>query len=231
MPEPEQQPKARPARDPQALTSEYHKARKQLMLWAGILFIWELVGIDLEKAKEAGGNAGAILTAIKSPQAIPWVLVVLVAYFVFKLGIEWSQCEVRRRETLASRVDVGSAWVVAFLACALYAYQAVSRIQVADAVQTSNKFSSIMAGMLIGMSLIMTLFLRFRERRFKPSKWMYAYSLGIGALGLIGLFVFARRGISMKYLIGAIVVAIVVTSLLLFLHQQRAGNDLRPKDA
>lgn len=80
------------AREPQALSSEYHKARKQLMLWAGILFIWELVGIDLEKAKEAGGNAGAIITAIKSPQAIPWVLLVLVAYFLFKVWIEWNQC-------------------------------------------------------------------------------------------------------------------------------------------
>jgi len=53
------------------------------MLWSGILFIWELVGIDLEKAKEAGGNAGAIIGAIKSPQAVPWALLILVAYFLF----------------------------------------------------------------------------------------------------------------------------------------------------
>lgn len=75
----------KPPRDPQALSIEYHKARKQLMLWAGILFIWELVGIDLEKAKESGGNAGAIISAIKSPQAVPWVLLILVVYFAFKL--------------------------------------------------------------------------------------------------------------------------------------------------
>jgi len=43
--------------------------------------MWELVGIDLEKAKEAGGNAGAIVSAIKSPQAVPWALMILVAYF------------------------------------------------------------------------------------------------------------------------------------------------------
>ena len=47
------------------MSSEYHKARKQLMLWAGILFIWELIGIDLEKAKDAGGNFGAIIGATK----------------------------------------------------------------------------------------------------------------------------------------------------------------------
>jgi hypothetical protein len=50
------QPKPdRPKPEPKALTPEYHKARKQLMLWAGILFVLELVGIDFEKAKEAGG--------------------------------------------------------------------------------------------------------------------------------------------------------------------------------
>ena len=69
---PDQEVKAeRPKPEPKALTPEYHKARKQLMLWAGILFIWELVGIDLERAKEAGGNAGSVIAALKSPQAIP----------------------------------------------------------------------------------------------------------------------------------------------------------------
>lgn len=141
----------RPPREPQALSTEYHKARKQLMLWAGILFIWELVGIDLEKAKETGGNAGAIITAIKSPQAIPWVLLVLVAYFLFKVWIEWNQCHLARRQTLASRLDFGSAWVVAFMAGILYVYQAISRIQVADVVQQSSRLPSVSVGFVAGM--------------------------------------------------------------------------------
>src|SRR6185295_11453046 len=106
---PEEKPPQKPVREPQALSSEYHKARKQLMLWAGILFIWELVGVDLEKAKEVGGNAGAIITAIKSPQAIPWVLLILVAYFLFKTTVEWYQCNKSRRTVRASRIDFGSA--------------------------------------------------------------------------------------------------------------------------
>jgi hypothetical protein len=59
------------AHEPVALSSEYHKARKQLVLWAGILIAWELVGFDLEKARESGGNTGALIAAIKHPQAIP----------------------------------------------------------------------------------------------------------------------------------------------------------------
>src|SRR5258706_15082588 len=90
---------AKPAstREPRALSTEYHKARKQLMLWSAILFIWELVGIDLEKAREVGGNFGAIISAIKSPQAIPWALVIRVGYFVFKLRIEWRQAAGNRK--------------------------------------------------------------------------------------------------------------------------------------
>lgn len=86
MPDSEPSP-VKPKRDPAALSGEYHKARKQLMLWSAILFIWELVGIDLDKAKDAEGNVGALIKSIKSPQAIPWALLIMVGYFVFKLRI------------------------------------------------------------------------------------------------------------------------------------------------
>jgi len=105
------------------------------MLWASLLFVWELVGIDLEKAKEAGGNAGAIITAIKSPQAIPWVLLILVIYFVFKTTVEWYQNNAVRRSLRASRVDFISGWIVALIAVGLYIAQTLSRAQLADVVQ------------------------------------------------------------------------------------------------
>lgn len=150
---PEDTRSQKPAREPQALSTEYHKARKQLMLWAGILFIWELVGIDLDRAKEAG-NAGAIISAIKSPQAIPWVLVVLVGYFLFKTWIEWDQCNSLRRQRRASRFDYGSAWVVALLAALLYGYQSVKGIQVADTLQNSVKVRSVLVGLVTGVMLV-----------------------------------------------------------------------------
>lgn len=120
------------AREPQALTSEYHKARKQLILWAGILFIWELVGIDLEKAKEVGGSAGAILAAIKSPQAAPWALLILVGYFLFRFTVEWFQSNISRRQMRVARIDFYSSWVISLLAFALYIFQTVRRVQFAN---------------------------------------------------------------------------------------------------
>jgi hypothetical protein len=173
MSESEQKPAPRPPRDPVALSTEYHKARKQLMLWAGILFIWELVGIDLEKAKETEGNVGALVKSIKSPQAVPWVLLVLVGYFLFKLWIEWSQCESNRRKIWAARVDFGSAWIVTALAYILYTYQAISRIQFADVLQSSNKWQSFTfafpLGVICTMSLI--LFRRLRQYSEPVTKW------------------------------------------------------------
>src|SRR5215468_1594260 len=99
----------RPPREPQALSNEYHRTRKQLMMWSAILFIWELVGVDLEKMKDAGGNFGALIGALKSPQAVPWALVILVGYFLFKVTIEWLQCAASRRALRVSQIDFVSA--------------------------------------------------------------------------------------------------------------------------
>jgi len=112
--------------DPTPLSPEYHKAHKQLMLWAAILFIWELVGIDLDRAKEAGGNVGAIVSAIKSPQAVPWVLMILVAYFLFKTTVEWYQCSSARRSLRVAKIDFAAAWIVPLTAYALSSYQRIS---------------------------------------------------------------------------------------------------------
>lgn len=119
-------------REPKPLSSEYHKARKQLMLWSGLLFVWEFVGIDLIKAESGEGNVSTIVRAIKSPQAVPWVLLMLVVYFLFKCSVEWAQCYSDRRKVRFARVDFAFAWFFSGLAIALYIWQAISRVQLAD---------------------------------------------------------------------------------------------------
>jgi hypothetical protein len=150
-------PESKPEREPRALTAEYHKARKQLMLWAGILFVWELIGIDLEKAKDVGGSAGAIIAAVKSPQAVPWVLLILVGYFLFKVSVEWYQCSAPRRRLRVSRIDVASAWIVSLAAYALYLYQAVKKVQFADVVQESRLGIMLLIGGGFGAGFKITL--------------------------------------------------------------------------
>jgi hypothetical protein len=151
MPEPE--PKPLPTREPVALSTEYHKARKQLMLWAGILFIWELVGIDLEKAKEAGGNIGAIVSAIKSPRAVPWTLMILVGYFLFRFTVEWNQSNASRRLMRWAKIDFTAAWIVSLGAFALYIGQSISQVQLAD-VLTRSIPMSFAAGAAAGIGIV-----------------------------------------------------------------------------
>ena len=185
----------KPSREPQALSSEYHKARKQLMLWAGILFIWELVGIDLEKAREAGGNAGAIIGAIKSPQAVPWVLLVLVLYFVFKMRVEWGQCNKARRDVLESRMDYLSAFVVAGIAGVLYFGQTLSHVQFANAVQDSSKFNSFFVGAFVAIGVVCSGY--FLWERFaihtKKRNDLLLIAFGYSILPLIAIFAVLRR--------------------------------------
>lgn len=161
----------KPKPEPRALSTEYHKARKQLMLWAGILLIWELVGVDLEKAKDAEGNVGALVKSIKSPQAIPWVLLILVAYLLFKVTVEWYQCSADRRSLRVSRIDFFSAWIVSLVAYVLYVGQAISRVQFADLLQSSNKWQCLFTGSISGASSAGLAFSLWRQKeRSGPSQ-------------------------------------------------------------
>lgn len=199
-------------REPPALAPEYHKARKQAMLWAGILFVWELIGIDLEKAKDAGGNLGAFIASIRSRQAIPWVFIVLAAYFLFKTWIEWNQCELRRRTALASRIDYRSAWVVTFLAVILSVYQSISRTQVADVVQGSHKLKSFVLGLAISLVAARLLF------RIKVSRVQWWKRIVLAALlaipTIIAIVFFYQGEVSFRYFIPGLSLPIVAVFVL-----------------
>jgi hypothetical protein len=178
----------KPKRDPSALSGEYHKARKQLMLWAGILLIWELVGVDLEKAKEADGNFSALVKAIKSPQAVPWVLLILVAYFLFKVTVEWYQCNEARRNMKVARIDFASAWVVSLLACILYFAQAVSRVQFADVLQSSNNWQSLFVGISFGFIFAAAALIALEKRKKE-----------FGKVGIISLVLLSLLGVPVLF--------------------------------
>jgi hypothetical protein len=185
MPDDKRQP------DPRPLSTEYHKAHKQLMLWSAILFIWELVGIDLEKAKEAGGSAGAIVVAIKSPQAIPWALTILVAYFLFKTTVEWFQCGEARRKLRVAQIDFTTAWVVPITAFALYAYQVSKNVQVADVIQSREKSFLFGFGFVVGVfvGLIGSVRAQVFYKELKAGHGQWKRSLGRSVLQLFLLVI------------------------------------------
>lgn len=135
--------------EPAHLTSEYHKARRQLLLWSGVLFAWELIGIDLTKVVDDGSNIGTIIKSITTPQAIPWVILILIAYFGFRMSIEWYHCDPDRRHMLVSKVDVRVSTGIAVLSYALYFYQLFAETQLAQqAISDDPTFELVIAAVI-----------------------------------------------------------------------------------
>ena len=188
------------------------------MLWSAILFIWELVGIDLQKAKEAGGNAGAIIGALKSPQAVPWALLILVGYFLFRTMVEWYQCNVGRRRLKISRIDYASVWLVASIAIGLYILQAVSHLQLANAIQDNDKLGSAGEGILVGLGFTLATFSfwswRKQKRPLKDLNPIFYISFIIGLAGPLEVVTkYSSSGLGLHWpsaLLGIIISATIV---------------------
>lgn len=217
----EPQARVKTKRDPASLSSEYHKAHKQLMLWSAILFIWELIGVDLSKAKDAGGNVGAVVTILKSPQAVPWALLILVGYFLFKCSVEWAQCHLDRRKVLFAKIDYTAALIVAGAAIALFIGQTISRVQLANAVEQSGRLKSTLAGMILGLPigwLVFGVLLYRRGERIRPFLlWGFTIFLeGITAWALIG-----SERFQLAFLVPGMLVGVAVLTVpILFLHKR-----------
>jgi len=110
-----------------ALDESYGHARKAYGLVSALLIAWELIGVELEPSPIEN-----VKVTLKSPQAAPYVLIALIIYFGFRMTIEWYQNDSRRRMRPASRIDFAVAHLIAITALALYAFQTLSKIQIAN---------------------------------------------------------------------------------------------------
>ena len=123
------------------LTDAWQKARKNYTLIAGVLIAWELVGLELTRDPIDNINV-----SLQAPQAAPFVFLALLAYFAFRASVEWFQCDLRRRQMLASRLDWFGGHALAILAGAIYVTQRLSEIQI-GALLTSVHASRFLFGL------------------------------------------------------------------------------------
>ena len=185
--------------EPPPLTQEFHKARKQLMLWSGILFAWELIGIDLLAIKEAKTDYSVVFKALKSPQAVPYVLVALVCYFSYRLYIEWYQAHPDRRAKKISRIDITVSYSLATISLLLYGIQSIANIQIANYVSEFQFYHFFICGIII-ILLIKTSYI-FRTKR--PLWRIVIYSTLISVF-IIVMIVSGIRILSVMLLTGFI---------------------------
>lgn len=112
---------------PPPLNDAYHKARRNYGLFSGLLIAWELIGVELDKVPFNNLNI-----VLKSPHAVPYVLIVLVLYFAFRISVEWHQSDPQRRKMKASILDFFIAHGIAIAAVGLYYIQRELDLQVAN---------------------------------------------------------------------------------------------------
>ncbi len=112
------------------LGQHYYKSRNSLLLFSGLLLAWELIGINLEEATTSG-----LKVKIQNTEAIPYVILLLVIYFVFRLIVEWMQSNIIRRKLLQSRIDFVVSLIIPFLSISIYIVQKVFGISVFERYQ------------------------------------------------------------------------------------------------
>jgi hypothetical protein len=122
-------PAVRLTEQPPALTEAYHKARRSYVLFSALLIAWELIGFEVSEVPLEN-----VKIAVKSPQAIPAVLIALIVYFALRILQEWSQCDVRRRKDKWALSDFAGANTIAAVAILIYSIQRVLEVQLADLI-------------------------------------------------------------------------------------------------
>jgi hypothetical protein len=111
-----------------ALTTSYEKAHKSYVLAAALLGSWQLIGVTIETKEKWG-------ITLKSPSAVPFILVSLVLYFGYKVKIDWMQCDERRQKHIAAKVDYRVAHGLGVTSLLITFGQYLYRVQFFDIVR------------------------------------------------------------------------------------------------
>lgn len=170
--------------DPPPVTAAYRAAQRQFSLFSGLLLAWELIGVEFGTKP-----LDNLDIRIKSPDAAPYVLLVLIIYAGFRMQVEWSQCDARRRQVPWARADFFAAWVIAILAMALYAIQTILQRQVLSFIVVRLGVPMFIYGAATGV-LGRLVHLRHKRRRSgRTSRTQYILFVIVFVLpGVIVLF-------------------------------------------
>jgi hypothetical protein len=223
-----------PKSDIPPLNDQYHRARKNLALFSGLLFAWEFIGIELSNDPIA-----TFRLSIKTPLAAPYVLLVLIVYFLTRTVIEWYQSDAERRTMRVSRLDFSLSITIAALAIFTFLFQAIAKMQLFTylAQRSAPSILASLSGLLFSIILLKRKDIIMLVKYF--CKWGYrldigysdaAFILAVYFLILLTAFVLTLLSILgsgiLSYLTNAILGVVTVTIIISFyklshLHRNR----------
>lgn len=158
------------------LPGTYHKARARLVLFSAVLLFWDVVGIQLSAIPGTG------LEPTKNPEAIPWLVALVVLYFGGRLWVEWLQCDPERRSVRACRIDHFASYGIAVFALGVFVFQQVTTLRVAELLSEATWVGTLVGIGLGAMSLQLL---------------VYSDVLGLWVFSLL-LFVFGGVGYALR---------------------------------
>jgi len=105
----------------------YRRVRGLYTFTSGLLAAWEMMGVELSHAPAPGAGI-----RLKSPEAVPSVLLVFLVYLAFRMTLEWLECEPEYRRRWPPRADFIAAHALAGGAALLCTAQRALRLQIAS---------------------------------------------------------------------------------------------------
>ncbi|MCG8345633.1 MAG: hypothetical protein MI685_10830 [Chlorobiales bacterium] len=157
------------------LSEPYYKSHRAYAGVSALLLAWELIGITVTGKPLENYNI-----SLKSPDAFPLVLVVLVLYFMFKITIEWHHCDDYRRESLPAKIDFYFSHVIGFLSILLYGVQQAIEFQVFDLITVDIQMDVLL---MIVAIISFGFFVRFVRAKTRKNIFFYEkFNNGIIAL-------------------------------------------------
>lgn len=214
-PAPSQPTPARKKKAPPALSNAYQKAHKTYVLSAALLASWQLIGIELNTKEKWG-------VELKSPHAVPLVLLAMIVYFGYRLTVEWMQCDEERRSHRAANLDFVVAHTIAGFALLLSLFQYLLRIRIADIISRASPRLAIFAISSFFVPFALYLLRDILKGSYGPDeKWRQTGAL-IYSILLLGVWVtllvwvFLKDEWPLVLLVGTVSMIIGLVVLILF---------------
>lgn len=120
-------------------TENYYKARKSYLLVSGVLGVWELIGVTLQKVPIEDLELEVV---VRSPEAVPYALMFVLIYLAYRFSVEWRYCEHANRARVLSKVDFALAHTLAAGAVILFSYQKWSGVLVGNVLVEADPLAS-----------------------------------------------------------------------------------------
>lgn len=187
-----------------ALTNHYHRSRKVLVLFSGMLMGWEFLGIDIGSHVELPVSRTSV--TIRHPHVVPSVILLLVLYFFIRLIIEWMQCEEEDRAKPVCKVDFILSCSLALVGVAVALIQGFSGVEIGSHINTRIIITFVL-GIFYGLGLrqLSLSIVWGTTWRIRTKRWLTPIATGIVILityAVVRLFSELLDPVSAGHLLG-----------------------------